>query len=247
MSLRSSPLLAASPHRPTLLQGSTPCRCRRLVPGSGHGRQVRVMFDSDDPAARAAFWAEAMHYVLQIAAVWFPSWDAALVVWDVPSERRKTARRSLTPPVWWSRVFFQRAPERESCTSGSAGRCVADGRGPSGGLEAECMRLVALRPSRVQHFEPDSFSAAFILRRIRRATRSVWTDQPGIDRGSVCQLTDTSPVEGMRRTLPQIQLRQLHCRLYYSRQCNPGWNGDPVKPPPSCRRPRPTRHPKGSP
>jgi hypothetical protein len=62
-------------------------------------------------------------------------------------------------------------------------------RGPSGGLEAECMRLVALRPSRVQHFEPDSFSAAFILRLIRRQRGLSGLTQPGIDRGSVCQLT----------------------------------------------------------
>ena len=42
--------------------------------------EFQVTFDSADPAAHAAFWAEALHYVLQPPPPGFPSWDAALDV-----------------------------------------------------------------------------------------------------------------------------------------------------------------------
>jgi hypothetical protein len=49
-------------------------------------------------------------------------------------------------------------------------------------------------------------------------------------------------------TRPQIQLRTDSIAGYFiSGNVTHGWNGDPVKPPASCRRPRPTRHREGSP
>jgi len=46
--------------------------------------EFQVTFDSADPAAHAAFWAEALHYVLAPPPSGFESWDAALDAWGVP-------------------------------------------------------------------------------------------------------------------------------------------------------------------
>jgi hypothetical protein len=46
--------------------------------------EFQVTFDSADPAAHAAFWAEALHYVLAPPPSGFPSWDAALDVMRDP-------------------------------------------------------------------------------------------------------------------------------------------------------------------
>ncbi len=42
------------------------------------GREVQVTFDCGDPAALAAFWAEALGYVVQPPPAGFDTWDQAL-------------------------------------------------------------------------------------------------------------------------------------------------------------------------
>ena len=129
--------------------------------------EFQVTFDSADPAAHAAFWAEALHYVLAPPPPGFPSWDAALDAWGVPAEQRNDRSAIVDPDGVGPRVFFQRVPEPKTAKN----RVHLDLRAAAGltgearlaALEAECARLVALGASRVQRFEPGSMSAGFIV------------------------------------------------------------------------------------
>ena len=129
--------------------------------------EFQVTFDSADPAAHAAFWAEALHYVLAPPPPGFPSWDAALDAWGVPAEQRNDRSAIVDPAGVGPRVFFQRVPEPKTAKN----RVHLDLRAAAGltgedrlaALEAECARLVALGASRVQRFEPGPMSAGFIV------------------------------------------------------------------------------------
>ena len=129
--------------------------------------EFQVTFDSADPAAHAAFWAEALHYVLAPPPPGFASWDAALDAWGVPAEQRNDRSAIVDPAGKGPRVFFQRVPEPKTAKN----RVHLDLRAAAGltgearlaALEAECTRLVALGASRVQRFEPGPMSAGFIV------------------------------------------------------------------------------------
>ncbi|MCW2523389.1 MAG: hypothetical protein JWO63_1724, partial [Frankiales bacterium] len=120
--------------------------------------EFQVTFDSANPGAQAAFWADALHYVLQPPPSGFPSWDAALDAWGVPAERRNDRAAVIDPAGVGPRLFFQRVPEPRT----SKNRVHLDLRAAAGlagdarlvALEAECSRLVELGASRVQRFEP---------------------------------------------------------------------------------------------
>ena len=59
--------------------------------------EFQVTFDSADPAAHAAFWAEAVHYIQAPPPSGFDSWAAALDAWGVPAEHRND-RAALVDP-----------------------------------------------------------------------------------------------------------------------------------------------------
>ena len=59
--------------------------------------QFQVTFDSADPGAHAAFWAEALHYVRQPPPSGFDSWDAALDAWGVPADHRNDSAALVDP------------------------------------------------------------------------------------------------------------------------------------------------------
>ena len=71
--------------------------------------EFQVTFDSADPGAHAAFWAEAMHYVQQPPPPGFDSWDAFSET--LPPDRRNSASASEDPAAAGPRIFFQRVPE----------------------------------------------------------------------------------------------------------------------------------------
>jgi hypothetical protein len=119
--------------------------------------EFQVTFDSADPAAHAAFWAEALHYVLAPPPPGFPSWDAALDAWSVPAERRNDRSAIVDPAGVGPRVFFQRVPEPKTAKN----RVHLDLRAAAG-LTGEA-RLVALGATRVQRFEPGPMSGGFIV------------------------------------------------------------------------------------
>ncbi len=121
-------------------------------------REFQVTFDSADPAALAAFWAEALGYQVQAPPPGFDSWDAALDAWGVPPDHRNDASAVVDPEGNGPRVFIQKVPEGKMAKN----RVHLDVRAAPGlegdermaALEAECERLVALGATRVSRTEP---------------------------------------------------------------------------------------------
>jgi hypothetical protein len=129
--------------------------------------QFQVTFDSADPAAHAAFWAAALHYVLQPPPDGFDSWDAALESWGVPPEQRNDRSALIDPDGAGPRLFFQKVPEPKSAKNRvhldlrAAAGVPPEGR--SDALEAECTRLVALGARRVHRFEATDMDGVCIV------------------------------------------------------------------------------------
>ncbi|MFI0778991.1 VOC family protein [Streptomyces sp. NPDC021212] len=121
-------------------------------------RDVQITFDCADPAALAAFWAEAMGYRVQDPPEGFDSWDQALEAMGVPPERRNDAFALLSPNGSGPRVFFQRVPEGKRAKN----RVHLDVRAAPGlrgdarmaALEAEAARLVSHGATRLERHEP---------------------------------------------------------------------------------------------
>lgn len=118
-------------------------------------REVQITFDCADPAALAAFWAEALGYQVQGPPPGFASWEEALEAWGVPPEKRDSASAAVGDGP---RLFFQKVPEGKSAKN----RVHLDIRAAPGlqgdermvALEKEADRLVALGATRQQRHEP---------------------------------------------------------------------------------------------
>jgi glyoxalase superfamily protein len=131
--------------------------------------EFQVTFDSGDPAAHSAFWAEALGYVLEPPPEGYASWDEAMDAWDVPLERRNDGAAIVDPAGLRAPLFFQKVPEPKTAKN-RVHLDVRAGAGRTGddrmaALEAECARLLALGASRVQRFEAHDGSDGFILMR----------------------------------------------------------------------------------
>ncbi len=121
-------------------------------------RDVQITFDAADPAALAAFWADALGYRLADPPGDFASWDAALEAMGVPPERRNDACALVDPDGARPRIFFQRVPEDKTVKN----RVHLDVRAAPGSegdermaaLEREAERLVALGATRRERHEP---------------------------------------------------------------------------------------------
>ncbi|SCL59522.1 Glyoxalase-like domain-containing protein [Micromonospora citrea] len=121
-------------------------------------RDVQITFDCADPAALAAFWADALGYRVQGPPSGFESWDEALEAMGVPPERRNDASAVLDPEGTGPRLFFQRVPEGKRAKN----RVHLDVRAAPGltgdarmaALEAEAERLVSRGATRLGRFEP---------------------------------------------------------------------------------------------
>lgn len=121
-------------------------------------RTVQVTVDCADPAALAAFWADALGYQVQSPPPPFSTWDEALDAWGVPPERRNDASAAVDPDGAGPRLFFQRVPEGKQ----GKNRLHLDVRAAPGlqgaermaALEAEAQRLVGLGASRLARHEP---------------------------------------------------------------------------------------------
>jgi hypothetical protein len=129
--------------------------------------EFQVTFDSADPASHAAFWAEALHYVLQPPPPGFDSWDTALEAWGVPPENRGDRSALIDPDGAGPRLFFQKVPEPKTAKNRvhldlrAAAGVPREGR--SDALEAECARLVALGASRVRRMDADGIDDVCIV------------------------------------------------------------------------------------
>ncbi|WP_068397756.1 VOC family protein [Kribbia dieselivorans] len=121
-------------------------------------RTVQVTFDCADPAALAAFWAEALGYRVQEPPAGFATWEAALTAFGVPPERHNDASAIIDPDGAGPRVFFQRVPEGKQVKN----RVHLDVRAAPGLqgdsrmelLELEAARLQTLGATRLARFEP---------------------------------------------------------------------------------------------
>jgi catechol 2,3-dioxygenase-like lactoylglutathione lyase family enzyme len=121
-------------------------------------RQVQVTFDCADPAALAAFWAEALHYEVPGPPGDAATWEEFLAAVGVPEDQWNSASAAEDPTGAGPRLFFQRVPEGKSAKN----RVHVDVRAAPGldgeermaALEAECARLVALGATRVERHEP---------------------------------------------------------------------------------------------
>ncbi|WP_141577975.1 VOC family protein [Actinomadura sp. WMMA1423] len=121
-------------------------------------RDVQITFDCADPAALAAFWAEALGYQVQDPPAGFASWDEALEAMGVPPENRNDASAVVDPEGAGPRIFFQRVPEGKQVKN----RVHLDVRGAPGlegdarmaALETEAERLAARGATRVQRHDP---------------------------------------------------------------------------------------------
>jgi hypothetical protein len=130
-------------------------------------REVQVTFDCGDPAALAAFWAEALGYVLQPPPEPYESWDAFLDAVGVPEDQRNSRSAVVDPAGHGPRVFFQKVPEGKTAKN----RVHLDVRAAPGmqgedrmrALEGEAGRLATLGATRLRRFEPDATSAGFIV------------------------------------------------------------------------------------
>ena len=120
--------------------------------------EFQVTFDSTDPAAHAAFWAEAVHYVQAPPPAGFDSWAAALDAWRVPVEHRNDNAALVDPDGAGPRLFFQKVPEPKTAKN----RVHLDLRAAPGlsgdermaALEAEAERLVGNGATRLLRVEP---------------------------------------------------------------------------------------------
>jgi len=121
--------------------------------------EFQVTFDSADPEAHSAFWAQALHYVEQPPPKGFQTWDEALQAWNVPPERRHDRAALIDPQGRGPRLFFQKVPEGKTAKNRvhldlrSAAGVPPEGRVDA--LEAECTRLLALGATVVQRNGPD--------------------------------------------------------------------------------------------
>jgi catechol 2,3-dioxygenase-like lactoylglutathione lyase family enzyme len=121
-------------------------------------RDVQITFDAADPAALAAFWAEALGYRVQDPPKGFDTWDQALDAMGIPPERRNDASALVDPDGAGPRIFIQRVPEGKQAKN----RVHLDVRAAPGlegdarmaALEAEAERLVAHGATRVERHEP---------------------------------------------------------------------------------------------
>ena len=129
--------------------------------------QFQVTFDSADPAALAAFWAEALHYVPQPPPDGFDSWDAVYEAEGASPEERTAWAALVDPDGSGPRLYFQRVPEPKTAKN----RVHLDLRAAAGvppegredALEAECTRLVALGARRLRRLEADGVDAVCIV------------------------------------------------------------------------------------
>jgi hypothetical protein len=133
----------------------------------GMATEFQVTFDSADPGAHAAFWAEALHYVFAPPPSGFDSWDAALDAWGVPPERRNDRSALVDPQGSGPRLFFQKVPEPKTAKNrvhldlrAAAGRPKEE---RSDALEAECTRLVVLGAQRVRRMDADGIDDVCIV------------------------------------------------------------------------------------
>ena len=73
--------------------------------------KVQVVFDCADPAAQAAFWAEALHYIVPAPPPPHATWEDFLRAEGVPEGSWNDANAVEDPDGAGPRLYFQKVPE----------------------------------------------------------------------------------------------------------------------------------------
>jgi hypothetical protein len=105
---------------------------------------IQVTMDAADPGKLAAFWADALGYVVQPPPPGFESWEDFAVKNNIPFESVNDYSAIIDPEGNGPRFFFQRVPEGKTAKN----RLHLD---VNAGLEA-VDRLVSLGATRVREF-----------------------------------------------------------------------------------------------
>ena len=119
---------------------------------------IQVVFDAADPGKLAAFWAEALDYVVQPPPPGFDSWEDFADKMGFGPEDYNSRSAIIDPSGSGARVFFQRVPEGKAAKN----RVHLDVRAAPGlqgearmaALEAEAERLVAHGATRLERHDP---------------------------------------------------------------------------------------------
>jgi hypothetical protein len=72
---------------------------------------LQVTFDCRDPARQAAFWAAALHYVVEGPPGGYATWEAWAQAMGIPREHWNDAASAIDPEREGPRLFFQKVPE----------------------------------------------------------------------------------------------------------------------------------------
>ena len=121
-------------------------------------RSFQVTFDALDTAALAAFWGEALGYVLQPPPDGFESWEAFADAVGIPEEDRDQLASVVDPDGDGPRILIQKVPEPKTAKN----RCHLDivvtdrsmeSAERKAAIEAEAERLVALGATRGESFD----------------------------------------------------------------------------------------------
>lgn len=73
--------------------------------------RVQIVLDCADPDRLAHFWAEALHYKLQVPPEGYSSWQEFLRDQGVPEDQWNNASAIVDPDGVGPRIYFQRVPE----------------------------------------------------------------------------------------------------------------------------------------
>lgn len=121
-------------------------------------RPFQVTFDALDTGTLAAFWAEALGYVLQPPPDGFDSWEGFADTVGIPEENRDQLAAVVDPDGVGPRVLIQKVPEAKTAKN----RCHLDvivtdrSMEPAdrkAAIDIEAERLVALGATRGESFE----------------------------------------------------------------------------------------------
>lgn len=122
-------------------------------------RTLQITFDAASPGRLAAFWAEALGYVLQPPPDGFDSWQAWLIDAGVPETEWDSAAALVDPAGVGPRIYIQRVPEPKTAKN-RVHLDVSVSRGPGappderrGPIDAEASRLVDLGATRKGEIE----------------------------------------------------------------------------------------------
>lgn len=72
---------------------------------------IQIVFDANDPARLADFWALTLGYIIQPPPEGFGSWDDWAQSMGIPEENWNDARALVDPDGAGPRLFFQKVPE----------------------------------------------------------------------------------------------------------------------------------------